>query len=502
MSDNNRLAIQLERVAYFVNLSLPMLTAIIFILFFKTSNKAYLFLTLIVGFLFLFNLYLTKIQRKHALLRNFGLLAYLRYLLESVGPEFRQYLYSSDIEEKPFNRIERSEVYQKSKGVDSTSSFGSQELYHKNDVKIRHSFYPMKKKNIDAFSLKFGEANNVQKLYSLKKPIMISAMSYGSLGIHAVRALSRGAKLAGIPINTGEGGYPKYHLMEGGDTIFQIGTAKFGVRNDDSSMNFELLKKLASEDNVKMIELKLSQGAKPGKGGILPKEKISQEISELRGVPRGKDVISPPYHVECIDAEKTIDFIGQIKKVIDKPLGIKFCLGRVDEFKALVREMKNQDIYPDYIAIDGAEGGTGAAPKSFMDDVGMSIRHSLPLVHKHLIKENIRDRIHLLASGKLISPGKQILALALGADAIYSARGFMLAIGCIQALQCNKNTCPVGITTHDLSLQNGLDIEVKAQRVANYVKNLDKELYEILAATGCKSFYDLNESHLYQNLVN
>jgi glutamate synthase domain-containing protein 2 len=322
-------------------------------------------------------------------------------------------------------------------------------------------------------------------------------MSFGALGEHAVRALSRGAKRAGIPMNTGEGGYPKYHLLEGADLIWQMGTAKFGARNDDGSLNEAKLKKIASEKNVKMIEIKFSQGAKPGKGGLLPAEKITKEIASLRHVSMGKDVVSPPHHKECVDAKSTVAFIGRVQKLVGKPVGIKFCLGSDSEFREMVKEMKRQKTFPDYIDVDGAQGGTGAAPKSYMDDIGVPLFPALHAVQNILVKEGVRGKLKLLSSGKLINPGKQMIALSLGADACYTARGFMLALGCIQALQCNRNTCPVGITTHRKELQHGLDIEDKAKRVVNYVASLEHEFYELLASTGKKTSAELSVSNLY-----
>jgi len=450
---------------------------------------------------FLVNIYFKHIQTKHTILRNFGILGAARYILESIGPEMRQYFYMSDNEERPFNRTERAEVYRKSKDIDSASSFGSLKEFNHDELKIKHSFFPVLKKDVAKYKLTFGEERGIKNTYTINKPFLISAMSFGALGENAVRSLARGAKQAGIAINTGEGGYPKYHLMENPDIIFQMGTAKFGVRNLDGSLNDSKLKELSRDPRIKMIEIKLSQGAKPGKGGLLPKEKVTKEISELRGVPMGKDVISPERHIECTNVETTVKFIKKVQDISELPVGIKFCLGDEKEFEEFVKEMKKQDVFPDYIAVDGAEGGTGAAPKSFMDDMGIPIMPALDEVHGILCKEGVRKRLKIIASGKLINPGKQIAAMNHGADAIYTARGFMLAMGCIQALQCNKGSCPVGITTHDKTLQRGLIIEEKAIRVANYVKNLDHEFYEILSATGSKSFKDLRRDKIYERKI-
>jgi glutamate synthase domain-containing protein 2 len=493
-------SVNFEKIAGVFNSVLPL----IFLFFFWMGyyeSFFFHFLTVTFFFLNLLNFYFLKIQKKHALLSNYGLIAQARYLLESIGPEFRQYLFSSDIEEKPFNRIERAEVYRKSKGTDSSSAYGSLLTFNNQEIKLRHSLYPNANKDLNPYRLVFGEERGIKNTYTLKHPVMISAMSFGALGSNAVRALARGAKKAGTLMNTGEGGWPKYHLMEGCDLTFQMGTAKFGVRNDDSTLNDDKLRKLAQLEQIKMIEIKLSQGAKPGKGGLLPKEKITKEISDLRGVPMGKDVVSPPFHTECTSSTELIKFIRRVQDVSELPVGIKFCLGRETEFIQLVQEMKKLNIFPDYITVDGAEGGTGAAPKSFMDDVGVPIFRALPFVQKVLIQEGVRNKLKLMAAGKLINVGRQFMAFSMGADAVYTARGFMLALGCIQALQCNKNTCPVGITTQNPKLEKGLDIEEKSHRVVNYIHALVHEQNEILSALGKNSIRELGPEFLYQEGV-
>ncbi len=491
------ITLDLERLAGIVNVLLPVASIVFLCLGFKISPYFYFPAALFI-YLLTVNFYYLHIQKHHTLLSNFGIVAQLRYVFESIGPEFRQYFFSNDQEERPFNRVERSDIYRKAKGVNSTSAFGSQMDYGKDEMKLRHSMFPTEKTDLKPFSLKIGEERGLKNTYELKNPFMISAMSYGALGKNAVRALARGAKYAGIAMNTGEGGFPKYHIQEGCDLIFQMGTAKFGTRNEDGSLNAEKLKEISNVPNVKMIEIKFSQGAKPGKGGMLPKEKISKEISELRGVPMGKDVISPARHVECTSSENTVKFIKNIQDISALPVGIKLCVGKVSEFESLIEEMKTQNIFPDYIAIDGAEGGTGAAPKTFMDDVGLSIHDSLEIVQNVLQQKNVRNKLKLIASGKLVSPGKQFMALAQGADAIYSARGFLLAIGCIQALQCNNNTCPVGITTHNKHLESGLNIEIKAQRVAQYIEGINHEHEELLCSLGKTSLSELSEEELYK----
>ncbi len=488
--------VDLHKTAKSANALLVILLPVAFLMGLKVSFYFH-FVTVALLFINIINAFYLFGQTKHTLLRNFGVLAQARYFLESIGPEMRQYLFSSDTEERPFNRQERAEVYRKAYNIDSASSFGSQNEFDASELKIRHSMFPLLPDNLPPFSVTFGEERNLSTAFTITKPIMISAMSFGALGQNAVRALARGAKAAEIPMNTGEGGFPKYHLQEGCDLIFQLGTAKFGVRNEDSSLNDDKLRELVGHDSIRMIEIKFSQGAKPGKGGLLPKEKISEEIAELRGVSRDRDVVSPPGHVECTDPASTVAFIGRVQEVGGLPTGFKMCLGNEDDFRELVAEMKKQNIYPDWITVDGAEGGTGAAPKSFMDGVGIPLWSALHSVNQILIEAEIRDRMKLLASGKLINAGRIITAMALGADACYSARGFMMSLGCIQALQCGQNTCPIGITTHNPELQRGLDIEAKSVRVSNFVHNLVHDFEQLHAATGKASHRDLTWKDLY-----
>lgn len=455
------------------------------------------FLTVALLMLNLLNVAYLFVQRRHTLLRNFGILGQARYFMESIGPELRQYFFANDTEERPFNRAERAEVYRKSRGIDSTGAFGSLNEYDGTEIKLRHSIFPTPHDQLLPYELKVGAARGLETAYTLHHPIMISAMSYGALSAAAVEALSRGAKAAGILMNTGEGGFPKYHLLGGADITFQLGTAKFGVRHPDGRLDDEAFAKLCARPEIKMVEIKFSQGAKPGKGGLLPKEKISEEIAELRGVGRDKDVISPSGHAECHDLPSTVAFIRHVQTVGGLPTGFKLCLGSPQEFEALVQEMIKQDTFPDFITVDGAEGGTGAAPTAFLDGVGMPLFVALRTIDSILIREKVRDRLVLFASGKLINPAKQLLALCLGADACYSARGFMLALGCIQALQCNRNTCPVGITTHDPSLIRGFVVEEKAKRVQNYVEGLQHDFDHLIAAAGVRCASDLTLDHLY-----
>lgn len=490
------LSVDLFRLARFANTTLLFLPLMFFAAGYYISFYFH-FLTVASLFLLLVNFSYRHIQKDHALLSNFGLLGQARYLIESVGPEFRQYLFLNDREERPFNRAERSEVYRKSKNVDSSGSFGTLLEYDSTEIKLRHSMFPTREEDVRPFRVIFGERPGVTRPYTLESPMLVSAMSYGSLGQNAIRAIARGAARAGTPMNTGEGGYPKYHLMEGADIIFQIGTAKFGVRNSEGDLDEAALCELASHKQVRMIDIKFSQGAKPGKGGLLPAEKITPEIAKLRGVPMGEDVVSPPYQKECHDVPSTVSFIARIQDLVEIPVGIKLCVGSFTEFQELVCEMKRQDRFPDYISIDGGEGGTGAAPTAFMDRIGLPLYPALYGVVKILEKEGVRDRVKILAAGKLINAGRQLIAFALGADACYTARGFMLALGCIQARECGQNTCPVGITTHDPHLQAGLDPEVKAARVAHYIENTRHDLKEMLVATGKCCPSELSVSDLF-----
>lgn len=496
---NRTAAVDLHLLARAVNWTLP-LALVLCIGAGQVLSFYFHFLTVPLFYLNLLNISYLWVQRRHTLLRNFGIVGQGRYFLESIGPELRQYLFANDREERPFNRVQRTEVYRKSRGVDSTSAFGSLREFDGTEVKLRHSMFPTSPAEVEPFELVIGGDRSdgaPVEPFTMRSPLFISGMSYGSLSAAAVEALSRGAAEAGIPMNTGEGGYPKYHLRGGADLIFQLGTAKFGVRHEDGRLDEDALRELCAQPQVRMIEIKFSQGAKPGKGGLLPKEKISPEIAALRGVPMGRDVVSPPRHAECRDLASTVAFIRRIQEVSGIVTGIKVCLGSPDEFDALLREMMSQGVLPDFITVDGAEGGTGAAPAAFLDGVGLPLYTGLVTVDHLLRRARVRDRIKLLASGKLVTPKRQVQSLCLGADACGTARGFMLAMGCIQALECNHNTCPVGITTHDPALLRGFFVPEKSRRVANYAAALNKDFVELLAALGVTRADQLGLGHVY-----
>lgn len=439
-----------------------------------------------------------KHQRKSSLRRNYPILARFRYLFEHMGIFFRQYFFALDREEMPFNRAERSWAYRAAKNVDSTVAFGStKNLQMPGTIYFVNCFFPtLSADAIDTSEILFGPFTNHP--YKTNKIFHISGMSYGALSIPAVRALSRGAKLANILLNTGEGGLSSYHQEGGCDLIFQIGTAKFGVRKKEGGFDEAKLKEIASKPEVKMFEIKLSQGAKPGKGGILPGIKVTEEIANIRGIKIGEDALSPNRHTEIVDIDSLLDMINMVRESTQKPVGIKCVIGDYNFFDDLCKRIKERGIEsaPDFISIDSSDGGTGAAPMSLIDNVGIPIKESLPLIIDIIKKYKLKDRIKIGASGKLITPSQVAWALASGADFVTTARGFMFALGCIQALQCNKNNCPTGITTHDPKFQYGLDPENKAVRVANYANNMEKEVEMIAHACGTKEIRELKRKHL------
>ncbi len=438
-----------------------------------------------------------KRQTKSTLRRNHPLIARFRYVFEELGVFFRQYFFTNDRDEMPFNRAERSWVYRAAKNVDSTVPFGSSlDIREPGTVFFVHSAFP----TLETDALKLSTliiGPFCRKPYTARSIFNISAMSYGSISIPAIKALSNGAREAGIWLNTGEGGLSKYHLEGGGDIVFQFGTAKFGVREKAGGFDEGKLREIAAHEQVKMFEIKLSQGAKPGKGGILPGIKVTQEIAEIRGIEIGKDAISPNRHPELNNVADLLDMIQYVRNITGKPVGFKLAVGSFDFFEMLCTYINERGIEsaPDFITIDSADGGTGAAPASLVDSMGLPIKESLPLVINIIKKYRLRDRIKIIASGKLITPTEVAWALCAGADFVNSARGFMFALGCIQALQCNKNTCPTGITTHNVKLQYGLDPTNKAERVRYYAQNMEKELELIAHACGVGEPRMLSRQH-------
>lgn len=428
--------------------------------------------------LVLFVLFIVDIsQTRDAIRRNYPVIGRFRYLFSNLGEFFRQYFFAMDREEMPFNRAEREWVYKSSQGVDNTIAFGStKNITVPGTALFVNCPYPtLEQDAVTAPSVSIGQG--CREPYEAKSIINISGMSFGAISKPAVRALSKGARLAGCWMNTGEGGLSSYHLEGGCDIVFQMGTAKYGVRTEDGGLDEIKLRDVAKHPEVKMFEIKLSQGAKPGKGGILPGAKVTEEIALIRGIPAGQDSISPNRHPEIGNTQELLEFVTHVREVTGKPTGFKMVIGAYGWFEDMCKKIHQDksngiDSAPDFITVDSGDGGTGAAPMPLMDDVGLPVRESLPMVVDLLIQYGLRDRIKVIASGKLITPAGVAWALCVGADFVNSARGFMFSLGCIQALKCNKNTCPTGITTHNPHLQHGLDPNEKSVRVKNFVNKI------------------------------
>ncbi len=436
-------------------------------------------------------------QTKQALRRNYPVIVHFRYTFERLGQFFRQYFFAMDREEMPFNRAQRSWVYRAAKNIDNTVAFGStRDLRPAGSVLFVNTPFPtLNEDAVPPHAVTIGP--DCKHPYTTSSIFNISGMSYGAISKPAVQALSQGAKQAGCWMNTGEGGLTAMHLEGGADIVFQIGTAKNGVRNLEGMLDDGRLRDIAAHAQVKMFEIKLSQGAKPGKGGILPGAKVSAEIAAIRNIPVGVDAISPNRHPDIRNNDQLLDSIAHIRTVTGKPTGMKLVLGGsewLDELFAIIN-LRGHASAPDFIALDSADGGTGAAPQALIDDMGLPLRESLPMLVDKLVEYGLRDRIKVIAAGKLITPADVAWALCMGADFVNSARGFMFALGCIQALQCNRNTCPTGITTHNLHLQRGLVPEDKAERVAFYHQNMTYEVGMIAHACGVREPRDLNRNH-------
>jgi glutamate synthase domain-containing protein 2 len=427
-----------------------------------------------------------KTQTKHAIRRNYPVIGRFRYVFEQIGEFFRQYFFAMDREEMPFNRAERAWVYRAAKGEDNTVPFGStRDLRPPGTAIFVNCPYPLLDEETHPTS-EVTVGPHARRPYTTGHFFHISAMSYGALSRPAVLALSHGAKKAGCWLNTGEGGLAPHHLAGGADIVFQMGTAKYGVREHDGRLSDTRLRELASYEQVRLIEVKLSQGAKPGKGGILPGAKVTEEIARIRGIPKGRDSISPNRHLEIHNARTLLDFICRVRDVSGRPTGFKTVFGSYEWLGELFEEIHRRGLEtaPDFITVDSGDGGTGAAPMTLLDNVGLPVRESLPRVVDMLCEHGLRERIKVVASGKMINPVGVAGALCLGADFVNSARGFMFALGCIQAMKCNKNTCPTGITTHDRSLQRGLVVTDKAERVARYQQGMEKEVAVIAHSCG------------------
>jgi glutamate synthase domain-containing protein 2 len=436
-------------------------------------------------------------QTEHAVRRNYPVIGRFRYLFEHLGEFFRQYFFAMDREELPFNRAERSWVYRAAKGEDTTVAFGStRDLKPPGTLLFVNCPYPtLERDAVEAAPTTIGPY--CREPYTASSFFNISGMSFGAISRPAVRALSHGASKAGCWLNTGEGALSPYHLEGGADIVFQIGTAKYGVRDSAGNLSEARLQEVTAHPQVKMVEIKLSQGAKPGKGGILPGNKVTEEIAKIRFIEPGKASISPNRHLEVNAPGELLDLIERVRRVSGKPTGFKCVIGAYSWLDDLCQEIHHRGIEsaPDFITIDSADGGSGAAPQSLIDFMGLPIRESLPLVADVLSRYDLKDRIRLIASGKMITPGQVAWALCMGADFVVTARGFMFALGCIQALQCNKNTCPTGVTTHDPRLQQGLVPEDKAERVYRYATTLRKEVEVIAHSCGVSAHRGFQRFH-------
>ncbi|RZL60863.1 MAG: FMN-binding glutamate synthase family protein [Variovorax sp.] len=437
-------------------------------------------------------------QTRHAILRNYPVIGHLRFLLEYIRPEMRQYFIESDAEAAPFSRAQRSLVYQRAKGEPDNRPFGTQlNVTIAGYEWINHSMQPTKLANHD-FRITIGAG--CAQPYSASV-FNISAMSFGSLSANAILALNKGAKAGNFAHDTGEGSISQHHRVHGGDLIWEIGSGYFGCRNDDGSFNDERFAANARDPQVKMIEIKLSQGAKPGHGGVLPGPKVTAEISAARGVPIGVDCISPASHGAFSTPVQMMQFIAKLRDLSGgKPTGFKFCLGHPWEWFAIVKAMQETGITPDFIVVDGAEGGTGAAPVEFSDHVGAPLQEGLLLVHNTLIGVGLRDRIKIGCAGKVITAFDLARMMALGADWCNAGRGFMLALGCIQAQTCHTGHCPTGVTTQDPKRQQALVVPTKADRVHNFHRSTLHALQELVQAAGLDHPQQITAHHIVRRI--
>ena len=457
---------------------------------------------MICGFLLVVCIY-DLTQTRHSILRNYPLLGHLRFILEDFGPELHQYLVESNTDGRPFDRDERSLMYERAKDVPDEKPFGTElDVYREGYSWIAQSLAPTPPIEDAARNLRtVVGGDRCAKPYSASI-LNISAMSFGALGARAIRAMNAGAKKGGFAHNTGEGGLSVHHREEGGDIIWQIGTGYFGCRSAEGTFDKEMFAEQASVDQVKMIEIKLSQGAKPGHGGVLPGAKVTAEISEARRIPQGVDCISPPGHSAFSSPTELQEFVAQLRELSGgKPVGFKLCVGDPQQVFALGKALAETGILPDFVTVDGGEGGTGAAPIEFSDHLGVPLREGLVLVQNMLVGVGVRDKLRLAASGKRISGFEITAAMAMGADWCNAARGFMLSVGCIQAQQCHTNACPVGVATQDKLLQRALDVQGKSERVFNFHRNTVGAVAAVTAAAGLEHTSEFAPRHLWTRLA-
>ncbi len=436
-------------------------------------------------------------QKKHAVLRNYPVIGRLRYFFEKQGEYFRQYFFMNDREELPFNRSARSWVYRLAKAEGGIIGFGStNNTDEPGSILFVNAPYPvLEEDRLPTPALTIGQGY-ARLPFEAKSIVNISGMSFGAISEPAVRALSRGAAIAGCWMDTGEGGLSPYHAEGGCDIIMQIGTAKYGIRDRDGNFSPERAKQLAQ--HVKAFEIKLSQGAKPGKGGVLPAAKVTEEIAAIRGIPAGQDSISPNRHRDIANVDELLDKVAYIRELTARPVGVKTAIGGRRFINELCEAVQRRGLEyaPDFLAVDGGEGGSGAAPQALMDHMSLPIAEALPRVVDALIESGLRERVRVIAAGKLITSARAAWALCVGADFINTARGFMFSLGCIQALRCHQNTCPTGVATHDRHLQRGLVAEEKCLRVAQYATGMNAEIDMIAHSCGCRHARELRREHV------
>ena len=436
---------------------------------------------------------------KRSILRNYPISGHFRYLMEELRPKIRQYFFEGEKDGRPFPRDKRSLVYQRAKGQLDKRPFGTEfDVYEPNYEWLSHSMAPTHVAGHD-FRITIGGPDCKQPYSS--SVLNISAMSFGSLSANAIQALNKGAKLGGFAHDTGEGGASPYHRQHGGDLIWELGSGYFGCRNDDGSFSPDKFKARAGEPQIKMIEIKLSQGAKPGHGGVLPAAKITPEIAEMRGIPMGRDCISPAAHPAFSTPLELIAFIKQLRDLSNgKPVGFKLCIGQRHEFLAVVKAMLETGVTPDFIVVDGKEGGTGAAPSEFIDHVGMPLQEALTFVHFYLVGAGLRDRIKIGASGMMISAFDIARTMALGADWINMARAFMFAVGCIQSQTCHTDHCPTGVATQDPERQKALVVTDKATRVKQFHEKTLMALAEVVGGAGLAHPSQFRRFHFHKRI--
>src|SRR5690349_4199419 len=455
---------------------------------------------IVAGLVFLFISDIT--QKKHGVLRNYPVIGHLRYFFEQLGEYFRQYFFSGDRDEMPFNRATRGWVYRLAKNEGGVIGFGSTFDLHQAGalIFVNHPFPVLEEERLPTPSLTLGEGY-ARFPFEGRSIVNISGMSFGAISAPAVRSLSRGAAVAGCWLDTGEGGLSPYHLEGGCDVIMQIGTAKYGVRDAQGNLSRERLLELSRV--VKAFEIKLSQGAKPGKGGVLPGKKVTSEIAHIRGIPEGRDSISPNRHHDIASTAELCEKIAWLRDLTGRPIGVKTAVGGwrfMNELGEFVQR-RGLEFAPDFLVIDGGEGGSGAAPQALADHMGLSIEEALPRVVDSLIESGLKSRIRVVASGKLVTSAKAAWALCVGADFVNTARGFMFALGCIQALRCHTNTCPTGVTTHNKRLQRALVVEEKYLRVANYAMNMNREIDMIAHSCGVRHARELRREQDRKSVV-